>query len=218
METRLLAKLFDDLGYPVDAVVPKKSIKPLNISDGTKSKMKQADFLLKDIDGIARIVVEAKDPSINILDAWGQAAIYALSYNRDKGEQERIKWLLISNGHFTGLFPHDSETPIVTLQLEDFASGMPPYVTLRTYIKYGIVNRKKVEELEFSSLPPQKLNKLFSDSHNFVWKKEKLAPADAFFEFCKFIFIKIQEDKKREALPSDTPEYMIPLTEKWLEV
>lgn len=74
VETRLLAKLFDDLGYPVDAVVPKKSIKPLNISDGTKSKMKQADFLLKDIDGIARIVVEAKDPSINILDAWGQAA------------------------------------------------------------------------------------------------------------------------------------------------
>lgn len=218
VETRLLAKLFDDLGYPTDAVVPKKSIKSLKISDGTKTRMKQVDFLLKDIDGIARIIVEAKDPSINILDAWGQAASYALSYNRDKCEEERIKWLLISNGHFTGLFPHDSETPIVTLQLEDFASGMPPYVTLRTYIKYGVVNRKKVTTLEFGSLPPQKLNILFAESHNLVWKKEKLAPADAFFEFCKFIFIKIQEDKKRETLPIDIPEYMIPLTEKWLEV
>lgn len=218
VETRLLAKLFEDLGYPTDAVVPKKSINALKINDGTKSRMKQVDFLLKDIDGIARIIVEAKDPSINILDAWGQAASYALSYNRDKNEEERIKWLLISNGHFTGLFPHDSETPIVTLQLEDFASGMPPYVTLRTYIKYGIVNRKKATALEFSSLPPQKLNTLFAESHSLVWKKEKLAPADAFFEFCKFIFIKIQEDKKRESLPIDTPEYMIPLTEKWLEV
>lgn len=55
------------------------------------------------------MVVEAKDPSINILDAWGQTASYALSYNRDKKlDSQKIKWLLISNGHFTGLFPHDS--------------------------------------------------------------------------------------------------------------
>ncbi len=217
VETRLLAKVFDDLGYPADAIVPKKHIKALKISDGTKYTMKEVDFLLKDKKGIARIIVEAKDPKINILDAWGQAASYALSYNRDKNVDERVKWLLISNGHFTGLFPHDSETPIVTLQLSDFASGMPPYVTLRTYIKYGAITPVPATELAFESLPPQKLNQLFAESHNLVWKKEKLAPADAFFEFCKFIFIKIQEDKKREKLDADTPTYAIPLTEKWLE-
>lgn len=130
VETRLLSRIFDDLGYPMDAIVPKKRIKALKISDGTKSTMKEVDFLLKDKNGIARIIVEAKDPSINILDAWGQAASYALSYNRDKDSDKRIKWLLISNGHFTGLFPHDSETPIVTLQLSDFASGMPRMLRL----------------------------------------------------------------------------------------
>lgn len=218
VETRLLAKLFSDLGYPSTSVIPKKHIKPLKIHDGRSTAMKEVDFLLKDTGGNPRIVVEAKDPSVNIIDAWGQTASYALSYNRDKTvDYKKIKWLLISNGHVTGLFRHDSITPIVTLQLSDFASGTPPYVTLRTYIKYGAVIEASKSSLAFESLPPRKLNQLFADSHNLVWKKEKLAPADAFFEFCKFIFIKIQEDKKRETLPPTTESYMIPLTESWLK-
>ncbi|MCM1134634.1 MAG: N-6 DNA methylase [Clostridium sp.] len=218
VETRLLAKLFADLGYPAQNVVPKERIKALKIYDGRKTSMKEVDFFLKDSNGNVRVVVEAKEPSTNILDAWGQAASYALSYNRDKSlEYQKIKWLLISNGHVTGLFPHDSETPIVTLQLSDFASGTPPYVTLRTYIKYDSIGDTPKASIPFHSLPPQKLNQLFADSHNLVWKKEKLAPADAFFEFCKFIFIKIQEDKKRERLPIETEPYMIPLTEAWLK-
>ena len=93
----------------------------------------------------------------------------------------------------------------------------PPYVTLRTYIKYGAITPASATALAFESLPPKNSINFFSESHNLVWKKEKLAPADAFFEFCKFIFIKIQEDKKREKLDADTPIYAIPLTEKWLE-
>ena len=219
VETRLLAPLFNDLGYPVDHVVPKKHVKALKTHDGRKTSMKEVDFLLLDNNKNARVIVEAKEPSTSILDAWGQAASYALSYNRDKKlDTQKIKWLLISNGHFTGLFPHDSETPIVTLQLSDFASGTPPYVTLRSYVKYGAVTNKPKTVLPFDSLPPRKLNDLFAESHNLVWKKEKLAPADAFFEFCKFIFIKIQEDKKREALPANTETYEIPLTEAWLKI
>ena len=218
VETRLLAKLFSDLGYPDTAIIPKKQVPSLRINDGVKATQKEVDFLLKDSDGIARVVVEAKDPSINILDAWGQAASYALSYNRDKAGNSRIQWLLISNGHVTGLFPHDSASPVILLQLSDFASGMPPYVALRTHIKYEAIAPAAKTALPFYPLPPRELNQLFENSHNLVWKKEKLAPADAFFEFCKFIFIKIQEDKNREKLPQSTPTYMIPLTLEWLKV
>ncbi|MBQ3463981.1 MAG: N-6 DNA methylase [Clostridia bacterium] len=218
VETRLLAPLFHDLGYPSDCILPKKHVKSLKIHDGRKTSMKEVDFLLLNANKDAKVVVEAKEPSVNILNAWGQAASYALSYNRDKKlDSQKIKWLLISNGHFTGLFPHDSETPVVMLQLSDFASGTPPYVTLRTFIKYGAVEQKRKTTLPFEALPPKKLNDLFAESHNLVWKKEKLAPADAFFEFCKFIFIKIQEDKKRESLPIETELYEIPLTEAWLK-
>lgn len=217
VETRLLAKLFADLGYKDNYVIPKKNIPSLKIHDGRKVSMKEVDFFLTDILGNAKVVVEAKKPEVSIINSWGQAASYALSYNKDKNENQKIKWLLISNGHITGLFPHDSITPIVTLQLEDFASGTPPYVTLRTFIKFGTEKAIPKTTLPFNPLPPQKLNQLFAESHTLVWKKEKLAPADAFFEFCKFIFIKIQEDKKRELLPTDTEPYMIPLTEKWLD-
>lgn len=218
VETRLLARLFDDLGYKAQFIVPKLHVPSLIIHDGRQTMPKEVDFLLKDSAGNAKVIVEAKPPKDSILDAWGQAASYALSYNRDKNlDYQKIRWLLISNGFFTGLFRIDNETPIVTLQLSDFASGTPPYVALRNYIKFDSVEEKPKTNLPFVSLPPQKLNQLFAESHNLVWKKEKMAPADAFFEFCKFIFVKIQEDKKREKLSTDTPTYMIPLTEDWLK-
>jgi len=217
IETRFLAKVFHDLGYPDQAIIPKKGIEALKINDGTKSTIKQVDFILKDKKGIPRIVVEAKDPSINIIDAWGQTASYALSYNKDKDTDKRIKWLLISNGHVTSLFPHDSVIPILTLQLSDFASGIPPYVALRTYIRYDYIEEVQNTILPFHPLPPAELNQKFAESHNLVWRKEKMAPADAFFEFCKFIFIKIREDKKRKEYSESTPPYEIPLTKDWLK-
>lgn len=217
VETRFLNKLFSDLGYPETAIIPKKHVDSLIISDGVKKSTKEVDFLLKDKNGIARIIVEAKDPKKNIFDAWGQAASYALSFNKNKPQTDRVKWLLISNGIMTILYPHDSDIPILTLQLSDFASGIPPYVALRTYIKYDSVIPQTKHNLEFKPLPPAELNKLFTISHNLVWKAEKLAPHDAFFEFCKFIFIKIREDKKRQNYGDDVEPYEIPLTQSWLK-
>ena len=217
VETRFLQKLFADLGFPPEAIVPKQHIPALVINDGRKKISKEVDFLLKDPKGIARIVVEAKDPTKSIFDAWGQAASYALSINKDKPYDKRIKWLLISNGMVTALYPHDSIIPLLTLQLSDFASGMPPYVALRTYIKYSGMMPMVKQALEFKPLPPAELNKLFMVSHSMVWKAEKLAPHDAFFEFCKFIFIKIREDKKRQTYGPEVESYEMPLTQAWLK-
>lgn len=196
VETRFLQKLFADLGFPPEAIVPKEHIPALWLTDGRKRTKKEVDFLLKDPNGIARIVVEAKDPSKNIFDAWGQAASYALSINKDKPYDKRIKWLLISNGIMTALYPHDSNIPLLTLQLSDFASGMPPYVALRTHIKYAGMLPASKQALTFKPLPPADLNKLFMTCHNMVWKAEKLAPHDAFFEFCKFILLRFARIKK----------------------
>jgi type I restriction enzyme M protein len=216
VETRLLSKLFHDLGYPDTAIIPKQRIEPLIIHDGTKKSKKAVDFILKGTNGLPKVVVEAKDPSINIQDAWGQAASYALSYNKDKGKNEKIQWLLISNGHVTSLFKNDSVVPIVTLQLSDFASGSPPYVNLRSYIKYRIADEILRVGLSFEIMSADKLNQLFAECHDMIWKKEKMNPTDAFFEFCKFIFLKIREDKKREELNNSVETYKLPLTKDWL--
>ncbi len=216
VEVRLLHKLFNDLGYPDTAIIPKGRLEPLIVNNGAKKTKVEVDFLLKGSNGSARVVVEAKDPKINVDNAWGQAASYALSYNKDKEKSEHIQWLLISNGHITSLFKHDSIVPLVTLQLSDFASGAPPYVNLRSYIKYRTADEVPSGGLAFEVMPADKLNQLFEVCHDMIWKKEKMNPTDAFFEFCKFIFLKIREDKKREGLPSITPPYKMSLTIDWL--
>lgn len=218
VETRLLAKLFNDLGFKEKDIIPKKRLPSLLVNDGSKQTTKEVDFLLKNQNGDASVIVEAKDPNINVHSAWGQSASYALSYNRDKEDGKKIKWLLISNGHITSLYKHDSDVPTVTLQLSDFSSGSPPYVILRSHIKYNKAVSVNKGFIAFTNIAQDKLNSLFFRCHDLVWKKEKLNPTDAFFEFCKFIFIKIKEDKLRENIPVDTPVYKIPLTLKWLEV
>lgn len=216
VETRLLAPLFNDLGYPATSVIPKKSVPPLLVASGSKKVPVQVDFILKASTGAAKVVVEAKDPQKSLSDAWGQAAGYALTYNADKPDPERIKWLLISNGHLTSLYQHDSVQPTLTLQLSDFISGSPPYAALRSYIKFTSADAGPAAVVAFDVISPDKLVALFDQSHNLIHKKEKMAPAEAFFEFCKFIFIKITEDKARKKNPSNK-NALFPMTIAWLD-
>lgn len=216
VETRLLATLFTDLGYPSTAVVPKKSVPPLLVASGSKKSKVQTDFLLKGNTGFVRVVVEAKDPAIPLSEAWGQAAGYALTYNSDKPEHERARWLLLSNGHLTSLYKHDSSQPILTLKLSDFVSGSPPYAALRTHLKYSASEPTTTSAGSFEVITPDQLNALFNQSHQLIWKKQKMSPADAFYEFCKFIFVKLLEDKKREKVLAEGRSELFPMTAAWL--
>lgn len=214
VETRLLQPLFHDLEYPATKVIPKKQLPPLLVSNGSRKTTVEADFLLI---GGTRVIVEAKDPTKSVQDAWGQAAGYALTYNKDKPRDQRIQWLLISNGHITSLYQHDSDSPTITLRLSDFVSGSPPYVSLRSTIKYGALATTETAGLKFGTLSPEKLNDLFKVCHNLIWKKEKLAPADAFYEFCKFMFMKIRADKERQLHGANLKSYELPMTIDWLD-
>ncbi len=162
-----------------------------------------------------RIIVEAKKPAESLAEAWGQAAGYALSHNRDKSDAERIRWLLISNGHLTSLYRHDSSIPTLTLRLTDFVSGSPLWAALRSYVKFQNADPAPSSALAFDVVTPDQLNTLFGKAHQLIWKKQKLAPQDAFFEFCKFIFLKITEDKKRQN--GSSGGMLFPLTKPWLE-
>lgn len=218
VETRFIPKLLSELGYPDNAILPKERVKKLISYDGSKKATLEVDFLLLDPDKMASTIVETKSPSEDISSAWGQAASYALSYNQSLvPNQVGIEWLLITNGLLTALYPHDRSTPIVTLRLEDFSSGSPPLVSLKNYIRHKTRKEQEKNKNIFKTISPAELNKLFDECHNLIWKKEKLSPTDAFYEFCKFIFIKIKNDKTREANNETTPRNQIPLTLDWLE-
>lgn len=216
VETRLLAPLFKHLGYQPKHVIPKERVPKLFASSGSRRAKIETNFILIGSDKSAKVIVEAKDPKRPVQDAWGQAASYALSYNSDKPENDHVQWLLISNGHITSLYRHDSITPTVTLGLADFASGSPPYVTLRSYIKFATADERPAGGIPFRVTPPDELNSIFESCHDLIWKKEKLNPTDAFFEFCKFIFVKVRHDKAREGMPLSTPPHELPMTLAWL--
>lgn len=217
VETRLLAALFKDLGYPATAIKPKGQLPALLVNSGRKRRSIEVDFILYGSNGNAKAIVEAKGPNESVQDAWSQAASYALSYNQDKPENERIRWILISNGLLTSLYRHDSSNAVVTLQFADFASGSPPYTTLRSYLKFITVEDIAPGALPFLTTTPDELNKLFAKCHQLIWKTEKKAPAEAFFEFCKFVFLKIREDKKREENGDQFKPHELPMTLAWLE-
>ena len=218
VETRFVAPLLKELGYPSDAILPKEKVPKLMVYEGSKKAELEVDFLLLDPEGCTSTIVEAKAPTEDISRYWGQAASYALSHNRKLREGKKgIEWLLITNGLITALYPHDRENPLVTLKLEDFSSGSPPLVSLKNYIRYKTRTPAKKGENRFETIPPADLNALFDECHNLIWKKEKLSPTDAFYEFCKFIFIKIREDRKRQGLLANVPRNEIPLTTAWLE-
>ena len=217
VETRFVAPLLKELGYPDSAILPKEKVEKLTGYEGSRKKELEVDFLLLDPEGLASTIVETKSPAEDISKHWGQAASYALSHNKKlKGKDKGIEWLLITNGLMTALYPNYRENPLVTLKLEDVSSG-PPLVTLKNYIRYKTRKSHKKDENIFETIPPADLNTLFNDCHNLIWKKEKLSPTDAFYEFCKFVFIKIREDKKRQSLNDGFPRNEIPLTLDWLK-
>ncbi len=204
VETRLLAPLFADLGYPATAIKPKGQLPALLVSSGTRRQSIEVDFILYGSNGTARAVVEAKGPNESVQEAWSQAASYALSYNQDKPDHERIRWILITNGLITSLYRHDSSNAVVTLQFADFASGSPPYTTLRSYLKFITVEDAPAGALPFLTTNTDELNKLFAKCHQLIWKREKWPPLKLFTSFASSFFLKIRENKNREKKRAST--------------
>lgn len=126
VETRFVAPLLKELGYPDSAILPKEKVEKLTGYEGSRKKELEVDFLLLDPEGLASTIVETKSPAEDISKHWGQAASYALSHNKKlKGKDKGIEWLLITNGLMTALYPNYRENPLVTLKLEDVSSGPP---------------------------------------------------------------------------------------------
>lgn len=73
---------------------------------------------------------------------------------------------------------------------------------MQEYLKKKSLTRTfKQEKLatkpfDFHPLPIEELDSLFRYCHNLIWKKDKLKPTSAFYEFTKLFFVKMDEDKR----------------------
>src|SRR5699024_10218384 len=76
-------------------------------------------------------------------------------------------------------------------------------------------------EFEFIIPSLTELSGIFKACHNLIWKKEKINPTDAFYEFSKLFFVKLEQDKKLHENYLDKGKILkkehVALSEDWIK-
>ncbi len=193
-------KLIKHLGYDEKFIKTKTSLDELVISKGSKKEKYKPDYVLFS-DGKPKIVIDAKSPTEIIDDYTYQVSGYALELNkRFKGENP-VRFAVLTNGKSLKVYNWDEEEAIVKLSFEDFSRGNEEFKRLIDLLSAeNIEKRSGKNELSieiFLSRPSvEEVKASFNKCHNIIWKKEKISPTDAFYEFSKIIFVKLNEDKR----------------------
>lgn len=201
VETFFVNRLLKSLNYPDDKIRLKESIDMIEIGRGSKKEKYKPDYVLLDSANTPKIIIDAKSPKEKPEDFLYQVSSYALQLNQ-KHQDNPVLYVALTNGHFFIVYPWDSDQPLFYLRFEDFVDGNERFLELKSNFSYSAFNQisatKDVFDFQRPSL--KTLVKTFNDCHDLIWKKEKISPTDAFYEFAKIMFIKIREDGKIRAL------------------
>lgn len=199
VETFFVDRLLKNLGYPDGRIRTKESIERLPIPRGHTTENYAPDYVLLDSRNLPVIVIDVKHPDED-LDKWVyQPAGYAATLNRRyRSGENPVQYAILTNGHIFTVYPWDSDIPVFHLRFEDFVEGNEIFAFLRANLSYSIFNRVPVTGVTFEFYRPELtvLTKTFNRCHDLIWKKEKVGPTAAFYEFVKIIFVKMREDRK----------------------
>lgn len=201
VEAIFVERLLNELGYPDDKIKRKESLKKIIIGKGSKKENYKPDYVLLDSNNKPKIVIDAKHPEINPADYHYQVSSYALKLNQKYKSENPVLYTIVTNGHQLIVYPWDSEQADLFLRFKDFKDENKKYKELFSYISYGTMNKQvkdqdDEEKYDFYRPNLNEVRKVFKECHNFIWKKEKISPTDAFYEFSKLMFIKLKEDEK----------------------
>ena len=201
VEQFFLIRLLTDLGFKDEDIKPKESLDELIIPAGGRKKERYRPDYVCFIKGKPKLVIEAKATTENIDDFTYQPTGYSLALNRRFENENPVTYFIISNGGLTRLSQWDRESPLITLEFTDFVNGNPKFKSLHEFVSHDslkrIGGRDVLSLTDFLSKPLiDDVKKLFVKCHNLIWRKEKLYPTDAFYEFSKLIFLKLNEDKR----------------------
>lgn len=196
VEQFFVIRLLKELGYPDSKIMTKKSLSELAVGRGSKKENYKPDYALK-IQNRIRILLDAKSTNQKIENYFYQISNYALSLNQ-KDQKQSVKYCILTNGIKLCLYEWDKEKPLLEMVFEDFTENNPKFVKLKNLLDYK--EYKILEENEYSpeyyNIGASELPRVFQQCHDLIWKKEKLKPTDAFYEFSKIFFIKLHYDKK----------------------
>lgn len=193
-------KLLNYIGYNGSTIRTKTSLKELVIGRGSSSEKYKPDYVCYSEDN-PKIVIDAKSPDED-LDDWGyQVAGYALGLNRKFKDENPVRFTILTNGLKLQLCNWDEEEPILIMKFDDFVKGNKKFDELIALINPANMKkqtgRNEISVQNFLTKPSvDEVKSAFNKCHRIIWKKDKLSPTDAFYEFSKIIFVKLNEDKR----------------------
>jgi type I restriction enzyme M protein len=196
VEQFFVIRLLKELGYKDANIFTKYTLPYYSIGKGLKKRLHRPDYAIK-INKILSLIIEAKHPEKDINEFIQEAQDYAIIVNRGYIGSNPIKYCLITNGIKTQLVLTDQTKPILELTFDDFLNNNEKYKKLKEYINYNsLKNINNLENIfEFNIPKIDILNGIFQICHKIIWKKHKVAPKTAFYEFTKLLFIKLNEDR-----------------------
>ena len=222
VEQFFIMRLLKYLGFEDSQIKTKTSIKELAISKGSSTENYKPDYVII-VGKKPRMIIEAKDPK-ETLDKWiFQPAGYSFSLNRTDTKEDPVKYFILTNGNILQLYEWNKYSPILSLKFDDFNEGNKKFVSLHKLIsqesllELSISPQKKIGKFEYNQVSVQELNGVFRACHNLIWKKEKMKPTAAFYEFSKIFFIKVNEDKRIKELGREPEINDFRFSVNWIE-
>ncbi len=199
VEALFIDRFLQLLGYDDNKIKRKESIDEIVIGRGSSKEKYKPDYVLLDSRNKPIIIIDAKSPKINdIKKYYYQISSYALALNQKYCDENPVLYTILTNGQFFIVYSWDNNQALFYLRFEDFTYNNEKFLEIRSNLSYHAFKQVAATEgvFEFRRPDLNKLLKTFNDCHNLIWKKEKINPTDAFYEFSKIMFIKIREDNK----------------------
>jgi len=200
VEQKFIIRLLNQLNYKDSDIRTKENIEMKLIGKGEKKKRYAPDYIVY-INKIPKIIIDAKNPKISPVEGLRDSLMYAREMNGEYIGENPIQYCIGNNGILTIICRWDENKPILQLKFNDFQFENKKFNELKTLLLKNILKEKtdeiKSDEFEFRKPRIDEIKGIFKACHNIIWRKEKLKPSDAFYEFVKIMFIKIDHDKTR---------------------
>jgi len=206
VEQNLLVHLLDELGYTEDYRESKETIPEATIGKGKKRRGYHPDFMCYSDKGHLRpvLVIDAKHPTKSAEEGVDDAQLYTSVIRRRLDEPKPVQYCIGSNGYKTIVKHHDRDIEEYRLDFMDFIDGNPKFESFKADMN-RTARAKSLsiisEPFEFKKPDPNEIRGIFEACHKIIWRREFESPVPAFWEFCKLMFIKLNEDKKLRADP-----------------
>lgn len=226
VEQKMLYPLTRELGYTDTEIKTKDMIQAHLIGKGAERKKYSPDYVIE-FQEKPILVLEAKSPEENIELFKHEPQDYAVVLNRKYIGFNPIQLCVISNGDVTYVLRVDEEEPILRMDFFDLTDDNPKMTELKRLVSKPALTGTLQENIKKSPFifpfvtPDQSaLLRAFRECHNHIWTTESLKPTDAFKEFTKIVYVKLNcdrelENKINEEQKLDTND--VPFSVQWLE-